>query len=135
MACFEIEVSLEISAAHALRDYDGPCANTHGHNWWVTVYAQCSELTETGFSLDFKLLKKATKFVLDELDHQNLNEIEPFTRLNPTAENLARWLYEQIDLKLKHVLAESSPLLACQKVGLSAVRVQETSRCAVVYRP
>ena len=128
MPSYEIEVSLEISAAHALRGYEGPCANTHGHNWLITLYATGTEIDELGFCLDFKHLKAVGRELSARIDHQDLNAIEPFTRINPTAENLARWLFEEGRTLLRQECPD-------RPVQLSRVRVQETSRCAISYSP
>lgn len=137
VAMYEIEVSFEISAAHALRGYDGPCANTHGHNWLITLYAVGRDVDADGFCLDFKVLKQVGKLISARIDHQNLNSIEPFTTVNPTAENLARWLYEESQRLLKECLGgdEAGVGTDAAAVNISRVRVQETSRCAVTYTP
>ena len=93
---YELTVKASFSAAHSLRDYDGPCCNVHGHNWGVEIVVSGRELQPNGMLVDFGDIKKATNEVLSLLDHTNLNEVEPFDTLNPTSENLARWLYEQV---------------------------------------
>jgi len=93
---YELTVKMSFSAAHSLRDYDGPCANVHGHNWGVEVVVSGHELLPNGMLVDFGDIKKATSEVLSLFDHANLNEVAPFDKLNPTSENLARWVYEQV---------------------------------------
>ena len=93
---YELTVKASFSAAHSLRDYDGPCCNVHGHNWGVEIVVSGRELQPNGMLVDFGDIKKATNEVLSLLDHTNLNEVEPFDTLNPTSENLARWIYEQV---------------------------------------
>ena len=93
---YEITIKAGFSAAHSLRDYEGPCSRVHGHNWVVEVVACGERLPPNGILLDFREIKQVTSEVLSRLDHTNLNEVPPFDRTNPTSENLARWIYEQV---------------------------------------
>jgi 6-pyruvoyltetrahydropterin/6-carboxytetrahydropterin synthase len=97
---YELTIKTSFSAAHSLRDYDGPCSNIHGHNWAVEVLLTGNDLQPNGILVDFKDVKKATADVLSRLDHANLNEIAPFDRLNPTSENLARWIFEEVGKRI-----------------------------------
>jgi 6-pyruvoyltetrahydropterin/6-carboxytetrahydropterin synthase len=82
---------MEVSASHSLSlSYPSKCERLHGHNWIITVHCRAEQLNEDGMVVDFTRIKEA---VMARLDHQNLNEILPF---NPTAENMARWICEQI---------------------------------------
>ena len=93
---YEITVEAGFSSGHYLRNYHGKCENPHGHNYKVFVTLQGRELDSTGLLLDFKLLKQVMRPVIDRLDHQMINDIEPFkTELNPSAENLARYFYDE----------------------------------------
>ena len=93
---------LEISAAHSLSlTYESKCSNLHGHNWIVTVYCRAKELDENGMVTDFSHIKQN---IQGQLDHKNLNEVLPF---NPTAENIARWICEQIPACYKVEVQES----------------------------
>ena len=93
---------LEISAAHHLcLSYPSKCTNLHGHNWIVTIYCRAKELNEDGMVTDFSHIKQLVK---DRLDHKNLNEVLPF---NPTAENIARWVCEQVPHCFKVEVQES----------------------------
>jgi len=104
---YYIQKTFEISASHQLRlTYESKCANLHGHNWIVTVFCRAAELDENGMVVDFTLIKRNIK---DRLDHQNLNEVLDF---NPTAENLARWICEQIPTCYKVQVVESKGNLA-----------------------
>ena len=92
---FEVTVEAGFSSGHFLRNYKGKCENPHGHNYRVLVTLAGEELDEAGLLLDFKLLKHLLRPVVERLDHLMINEIEPFTELNPSAENLARYFYQQ----------------------------------------
>lgn len=93
---------MEISASHSLRlSYPSKCENLHGHNWMITVYCRSTELNADGMVIDFSHIKKEVE---SRLDHQNLNDILPF---NPTAENIARWVCEQIPSCFKVEVKES----------------------------
>lgn len=89
---FFVTKRLEVSAAHRLDlDYESKCTNFHGHNWIITVHCRASELNANGMVTDFTHIKQA---VLDRLDHKCLNDVLPF---NPTAENIARWICENVE--------------------------------------
>jgi 6-pyruvoyltetrahydropterin/6-carboxytetrahydropterin synthase len=102
---FEVTVEAGFSSGHYLRNYKGKCENPHGHNYRVLVTLAGAELDEAGLLLDFKLLKTLLRPVVDYLDHQMINELEPFTELNPSAENLARYFYQQTSLQLQEMTA------------------------------
>ncbi len=97
---FEVTVEAGFSSGHYLRNYRGKCENPHGHNYKVFVTLSGAELDEAGLLLHFKLLKQVMRPVVDRLDHQMINDIEPFTTLNPSAENLARYFYQQTAAQL-----------------------------------
>lgn len=93
---------MEISASHSLRlSYPSKCENPHGHNWIITVHCRSKELNADGMVVDFSHVKRAVK---SKLDHRNLNEVLPF---NPTAENIARWVCDQISSCFKVEVKES----------------------------
>ena len=95
---FEIKVIGEFSAAHNLRGYRGKCEELHGHNWKVEVLVSGKKLNKTGMIIDFKQIKFYLNKVLQKLDHNCLNRLNYFKRLNPTSENIAKYIYE--DLKI-----------------------------------
>ena len=90
---WRLTVRDEISAGHALRHYEGKCERLHGHNFAVELTVEGDKLTENvELLLDFKVLKRALKEELAALDHQIINEVPPFDRLNPSSENISRRL-------------------------------------------
>jgi len=100
---FEVTVEDTFAAGHYLRNYRGKCENPHGHNYKIRVTLAGAELDKAGLLLDFKDLREVMKHVIERLDHQMINEIEPFTMINPSAENLAKYFYDQSNTKLKNV--------------------------------
>lgn len=100
---FEVTVEETFAAGHFLRNYKGKCENPHGHNYKVLVTLQGRELDKAGLLLDFKDLKSVMKSVVERLDHQMINDIKPFDEVNPSAENLARYFYQETNARLKSV--------------------------------
>ena len=101
---FKISVLSGFSAAHHLVEYQGDCENIHGHNWKVRVTAGYENLPENGMAIDFRILKKVTDELLDELDHKDINTVPFFVSNNPTSENIARFLYTRIKEKAVPVI-------------------------------
>jgi 6-pyruvoyltetrahydropterin/6-carboxytetrahydropterin synthase len=97
---FEVTVEDSFAAGHYLRNYKGKCENPHGHNYKVRVTLAGKELDKAGLLLDFKDLREVMKHVIDRFDHQMINELEPFTVMNPSAENLAKYFYEETNGRL-----------------------------------
>ena len=97
---YEIYVKDHFSAAHSLKGYDGNCSNLHGHNWIVESYIHCTKLNKLGISVDFRDVKRIVKDVLSKLDHTNLNEVAEFGHINPTSENIAKFLYTELSRRL-----------------------------------
>src|ERR1700721_821001 len=102
---FEVTVDDSFAAGHYLRNYKGKCENPHGHNYKVRVTLAGTVLDEAGLLLDFKLLKNGLRPVIERIDHQMLNELEPFTVLNPSAENIAKYFYDQTNEQLAGMTA------------------------------
>ena len=100
---FEVTVEAGFSSGHYLRNYKGKCENPHGHNYRVLVTLAGAELDETGLLLDFKLLKTLLRPVVDYLDHQMINDLVPFTELNPSAENLSKYFYQETSRHLNEM--------------------------------
>ena len=121
-ALYTLKIVTDFAAAHTLRDYPGACSRMHGHNWKVEVEVQATRLDSVGMGIDFKQIKQATRKVTDELDHYYLNEIPPFDRVNPTAENIASYIYQTV-----------SELLNNERIKVKAVTLWETERACVRY--
>jgi len=102
---FEVTVEAGFSSGHYLRNYHGKCENPHGHNYRVLLTLAGAELDEAGLLLDFKVLKTLLRPVVDYLDHRMINDLEPFTTLNPSAENLARYFYDETSRQLLELTA------------------------------
>ena len=123
---FEVSVEQTFAAGHALRNYKGACENVHGHNFKVRVTLEGTQLDEAGMLVDFLDVKKYMKDIIARLDHQFLNDIAPFDVVNPSAENIAEYFFQQ----LRTPLAEN-PV----QVEISEVRVWETDIQSACYRP
>ena len=122
---YELTVKSEFEAAHFIRNYPGKCARLHGHNWIVEAITQGSQLNELGILIDFKILKSELNKILDELDHQYLNELEIFKTKNPTAENLAKEIFDK--LSVSEIFTGTTKL--------TAVKVYESPKSCVTYYP
>jgi len=122
---FELTVEREFSSGHYLRNYRGRCENPHGHNYKVRISLSGAELDEAGLLLDFKLLKQVMRPVIDRIDHQMLNDLEPFNAINPSAENIARYFYEQTS----HQLAEMTQ----GRVRVKYCTIWETDTTSATY--
>ncbi len=118
---FELIVKAEFAAAHRLRDYEGACERLHGHNYKLDVVVRSDRLDGTGLVVDFKDVKAALAEILDRLDHRLLNDVEPFTRVNPSAENIAKHVCEE--------LAKRMP----EGVAVRSVTAWESDRCGATY--
>lgn len=119
---YRVRVRGDFAAAHYLTRYHGKCENLHGHNYTVWVHAEGSELDEGGMLFDFGDLKKALKKVMNILDHTCLNEIEAFSHGNPSAELIAKFIFDEIQKEV--------PLCP-----LSMVEVSETENNIASYLP
>lgn len=119
---YTLKILTDFASAHTLRDYPGQCARMHGHNWKVEVEVSARELDDTGMAIDFKVIKQATRALADRLDHRYLNDLEPFTEINPTAENIAAYFFREL-----------SKSLNTPAVRISSVVLWETDRACVRY--
>ena len=97
---YELKIVSQFAAAHQLREYQGGCEKLHGHNWKIEVFVKGEKLGPDGLLIDFRLIKAATQKVLDGLDHAFLNELEHFKEINPSSENIARYIFESLEREL-----------------------------------
>jgi len=121
-ARYQLKVVTDFSSAHTLRDYPGACSRMHGHNWKVELEAVATQLDDIGMGVDFKVMKQAAREVSAELDHQYLNELEPFKEINPTAENIAAYMYKEISVRINS-----------ETIKVTALTLWETERACVRY--
>ncbi len=121
---FEISVDYSFAAGHALRGYKGKCENVHGHNYKVRVTVAGEELNSIGLLMDFVDLRGSIKALVERLDHRFMNDLEPFDKLNPSAENLAKYFCDEL-----------GPHVKDQGLRIQAVTVWETDTTSATFRP
>jgi 6-pyruvoyltetrahydropterin/6-carboxytetrahydropterin synthase len=119
---FDIFIDTHFAGAHHLRDYPGDCEKPHGHNWKVKVTARAKQLDQCGMGIDFKVLKKIVKEVIDKLDHNDLNTLPYFQDKNPSSEHIARFIFDEV-----------SALLIDDNHSLYSVSVLETDTQGLTY--
>jgi len=119
---FRVKIITHFSAAHFLRNYKGKCETLHGHNWKVEVVVSGNELDSLGMVMDFSDLKRIASIALEELDHQNLNDLDYFKERNPSSEEIARYIFN----KLKKEINQGD-------YQLEEVRVWETDSSCAAY--
>ena len=120
---FEVTIEQTFAAGHALRNYHGKCENVHGHNYRCQLTMEGEDLDDTGLLVDFVLLKKVVGAVIDRMDHQWLNDFPPFDVLNPSAENIAKFIYDEV------IKGIQTP-----RVRLGSVKLWETDTSFATYR-
>jgi 6-pyruvoyltetrahydropterin/6-carboxytetrahydropterin synthase len=119
---YRLNVISHFSAAHQLQKYDGPCKNIHGHNWKVRVGILCENTDEIGLTIDFKIVKKHLNEVMETLDHKLLNELDCFSAVNPTSENIAKHIFKQLQEKFSGTNGK-----------IEEIEVWESEKSSVVY--
>ncbi len=119
---FELRVKLDFPAAHHLEGYPGDCARPHGHNWGLEVFAVSKRLDSIGMAIDFRALKNAVKETVAPWDHQDLNLLEDFKKINPSAEVIAKLAFEKLSKMIDH-----------GETWISRVTVWENDRCYASY--
>lgn len=122
MAVYTLKVIADFASAHTLRGYPGACSRMHGHNWKIEAEVQATTLDAIGMALDFKEIKREVRDLAAGLDHQYLNDLEPFRDINPTAEHIARYFF--------HALAAR---LDTERIRVTALTLWETERACVRY--
>lgn len=122
---FEVYVKTHFSAAHSLKGYQGDCARTHGHNWIIEAFVKCKELDKIGIGIDFRDIKQSVKDVLEDLDHFNLNDLPAFKDMNPTSENIAKFIYKELSKKLDSDVAKISKIKVSETPGAGAFYWEE----------
>jgi len=115
---YKLQVEADFSSAHNLRGYKGKCEELHGHNWKVELTVGSKDLDKTGMVLDFKFLKASLNRILDKLDHKYLNEIDYFKEVNPTSENIAKYIYDSLKSEVP---------------GLNSITVWESDKARATY--
>ena len=120
---YEISIDYSFAAGHSLREYKGKCENVHGHNYKVRVTVAGTEINSTGLLMDFVELRSSVRAIVDRLDHQYLNDLSPFDRINPSAENIAKYFYDNL-----------APQISTSRVKLQCVNIWETDTSFATYR-
>ena len=123
---FEVSVEETFSSGHALRGYKGKCENAHGHNYRVQVTVEGPQLDSIGLLIDFTELKHVIRNVVQRLDHQFINDLEPFTTVNPSAENMAKYFYDEVTRQLTGLPGGAR---------VTDIVIWETDTASARYRP
>ncbi|MGI6679743.1 MAG: 6-carboxytetrahydropterin synthase QueD [Dehalobacterium sp.] len=122
---FEISVQDHFDAAHFLKGYQGKCAQIHGHTWQVEIKVRGENLDEIGMILDFSVIKKALKQILHPLDHGLINDLAIFRETNPTAENISRYIFQEMSQALKDVPVQVYRVTVWESPGAAAAYFKE----------
>jgi 6-pyruvoyltetrahydropterin/6-carboxytetrahydropterin synthase len=136
---FEVSVDEMFSAGHALRGYKGKCENPHGHNYKIRVVLEGPNLDSIGLLYDFVDLKKVMRGIIEGLDHKFLNDQAPFDRINPSAENLAKYFYEETSRGMNQIGASrgisEKTTNSNKNPRIASVTVWETDFSFATFRP
>jgi len=119
---YKINVISSFSGAHCLLGYRGACQNLHGHNWQVRVQLITEKTDEIGMALDYKVIKSKLELLLNQFDHQYLNQLSWFKSQNPTSENIARVIYQ-----------EMTTVFELENIRVNEVEVWESSQTSIIY--
>lgn len=122
---FELTVQGHFDAAHYLREYQGKCAGIHGHTWQVEAKVQGNDLDRTGMLVDFSIIKKYLRSITDRLDHVLLNDLTVFREMNPTAENISRFIYQEMTKALEDLPVKVSAVTVWESPGAAATYSQQ----------
>ena len=121
---YTVSVEQDFDAAHYLKGYRGKCEALHGHRFRVAVNVKTSALDEIGLAYDFTELKRHLRDILARFDHTCLNDISPFDKINPSSENIAVTIYQDLKVRI-----EGAP------VQLTAIEVWESPQNHITYCP
>lgn len=119
---YELKIITQFGAAHQLRNYNGKCEFLHGHNWKIEVFIKGEKLDDCGMLVDFKILKDHTNEIIERLDHKFLNEIECFTEINPSSENIAKYIFDELSDKIND-----------NRVRISRITAWESDNACATY--
>jgi len=119
---YQINIETHFSSAHRLRHYNGECERLHGHNWKVQISVASEVLNDLGMVMDFKDLKSNVKPLIEKLDHQYINDIYPFNEINPTTENISKYLFD-----------EFSKLINTDLIKVTKVEIWESPTSSASY--
>lgn len=121
---YELKVITHFSAAHQLKEFRGACESLHGHNWKMEVYVTSRVLDDAGVVMDFRALKNHVRAIMETLDHTFLNDLAPFKHANPSSENIAKYVAEQLAF-----------LLEDRRIKVSRVTAWESENACATYYP
>jgi 6-pyruvoyltetrahydropterin/6-carboxytetrahydropterin synthase len=124
MEMYEVTIIKSFSAAHLLAEIGGKCEELHGHNFKVEVTVAAKQLNSQGLLIDFRFLKKVLGEILDDIDHKHLNSLTSFSGINPSAENIAKYICEKMEVKVKMA-----------KVNVVRIKIWESENASVTYIP
>jgi len=130
---FEISIKSYFCGAHSLTGYKGLCANLHGHNWEVEIFLRGDKTNHLGMLVDFKHVKEALHVILKKLDHQNLNALPIFRKTNPTAENIAKFIFDKLSPIFNYPNPPQRGRSLRAGYRLDRVRVSESAGTSAYY--
>jgi len=119
---YHLTIHTHFAAAHNLLNYQGECENLHGHNWKIEVTVKTDKLDKAGLGIDFKILKKHTKKIMEFLDHTYLNDLDPFKEVSPSSEHIAKYIFDALVEDLKEL-----------EVGVERITVWESDNACASY--
>ncbi len=121
---YRVSVRQHFDAAHYLKNYQGKCEQLHGHRFEVVVALETQELDDVGLAFDFSVLKGHLKQILERFDHVCLNDLSPFDQINPSSENIASTVYQEL-----------LPRLEGERVSICSIEVWESPESCATYAP